>query len=106
MEDMRYEMMMDNGDAQEDLARRGRHDTPADWAWESLVEEGAKCECCGSKDIENVDHECVYSFVSDDFEHFENEYRFYVDCMDCGESFTMFCEVYNQKVTLMGYYEG
>ena len=89
MEDMRYEMMMDNGDAQEDLARRGRHDTPADWAWESLVEEGAKCECCGSDDIENVEHECTYSFVSDDYEHFENEYCFYVDCMDCGESFTL-----------------
>ena len=77
-------------------ANRGGYEGPTDWAWQRLVREGAKCECCGSKNIENVDHECTYSYESlhtQDYDDFEYEYRFYIDCMDCGESFT-----------LMGYY--
>tara|TARA_Y100000385_G_C12810367_1_gene515802 strand:- start:303 stop:635 length:333 start_codon:yes stop_codon:yes gene_type:complete len=76
-----------------DANRGGEFEGPSDWAWQRLLKEGANCKCCGSQFIEKVDHECTYSFVSDDHEDVEFEYRFYVDCIDCGESFT-----------LMGYY--
>ena len=56
MEDMRYEMMCDCGDAQE---RSYSWVEPHEKEALKIALEGAKCPCCGSSDLEMTDRELL-----------------------------------------------
>lgn len=81
MEDMRYEMKIDCGDAQE---RSYSWEQPYEKeAFENAV-EGVKCPCCGSSDLLMSDRELMgkdtYYDMEDDWGYASYSYRFWAQC--------------------------
>mgnify|MGYP003110840292 FL=1 len=81
MEDMRYEIKADCGDAQE---RSYEWEQPHEKeAFENAV-DGVKCPCCGSSDLVMCDRELMgrdtYYDMEDDWGYETYEYRFWAQC--------------------------